>query len=403
MDKSVVKSEDGFKNNHKKRFSFLTIVISAAVALTIGITATLGVLYFGPLGKIMLKLKSVDEIAHSNYLGEIDYEKLDQKILSGYINGLGDKYGFYSSPETADSVADSFEGSTHGIGVTVISHENSLYVYRVDNNSPAHKAGITTGDRIIEIDSKSVKEMGYEKSIETVKKSLGETAEITLLRGEKTVSVTVTYEEFVRQTVYTRLINNVGYVSITAFNKATVSQFNADIDMLLSKGVKAIIFDLRDNTGGTLDSVCEMLDRLVGECNLATVEYSNGEKVVTHRSDKNEISLKMAVITNQNTASAAELFAATIRDMKKGPLVGNTTFGKGVMQTTYFLSDGSCVRLTTGYYYPAGGVCYDKDGLTPDYEVTPTEEEEKNMYFLGDDDPYIKKALEVIEVEKDLF
>jgi carboxyl-terminal processing protease len=107
----------------------------------------------------------------------------------------------------------------------------------------------------------------------------------------------------------------------------------------------------------------------------------------------------MAVITNQNTASAAELFAATIRDMKKGPLVGNTTFGKGVMQTTYFLTDGSCVRLTTGYYYPAGGVCYDKDGLAPDYEVTPTEEEQKNMYFLGDGDPYIKKALEVIEVE----
>lgn len=399
MDNNVVKSEDSLNNKHKKKFSFLTIVISVVVALAIGIMSTLGVLYFGPLGKIILKLKSIDEIAHSNYLGEIDYEKLDQKVLSGYVNGLGDKYGFYSSPKAADSVTDSFEGSTHGIGITVISHEDSLYVYRVDNNSPASKAGIMPDDRIIEIDKKSVKEMGYEKSTEAVKKSLGETAEITLLRGKDTLNVTVTYEEFIRQTVYTRIIDNVGYVSITAFNKATVSQFNADIDMLLSKGVKGIIFDLRDNTGGTLDSVCEMLDRLVGECNLATVEYSNGEKVVTHRSEKNEISLKMAAIINKNTASAAELFAATIRDMKKGPLIGNTTFGKGVMQTTYFLSDGSCVRLTTGYYYPAGGVCYDKDGLAPDYEVTPTEEEQKNMYFLGDDDPYIKKALEVIEVE----
>lgn len=399
MENNIVKVEKKLKKNRKKLFSFWTVAISVIVALAIGILATLGVLYFGPLGKIMVKLKSIDGIARLNYLGEIDYEKLDQRVLSGYVKGLEDKYGFYSGPEDADGVANSFEGSTYGIGVTVISYEDSLYVYRVDSNSPASKAGIIPGDRIIAIDDKSVKEMGYEKSVQAVKKELGATSNISLLRENKTLAVTVTYEEFIRQTVYTRIINNVGYVCITAFNKATVSQFNADIDMLVSKGVNGIIFDLRDNTGGTLDSVCEMLDRLVGECNLATVEYSDGERVVTHRSDKNEISLKMAAITNENTASAAELFAATIRDMKKGPLIGNTTFGKGVMQTTYFLPDGSCVRLTTGYYYPAGGVCYDKEGLKPDYEVIPTEEEEKNMYFLGDNDPYIKKALEVIEVE----
>lgn len=342
------------------------------------------------------KLNEISKLVEKYYDGEIDKTQVDDALATAYIKALNDKYAFYRNSEDAEVVTNSFEGNTSGIGVTVYYHATKKYlgVFRIDRDSPADKAGIKTGDKITHIDGKSVAELGYTAAVNAIKRKIGEKADITVDRDGKTINFKVEYQEFVRQTVYSRQIGDYGYMCFTNFNDATVEQFNSDLDALLKAGVKGLIFDMRGNGGGTVDSVCKILDRLVGKCDLMTIEYADGSRTVTDTSDSKKLDIPMTVLTDGDTASAAELFAATIRNMNGGALVGSTTFGKGVVQRTYYLSDGSCVRFTVGEFFPAGGEGFNGVGLDPDYEVSFNDKESSNQFILGDDDPFIKKAIE---------
>ncbi len=373
------------------------------VAIILSAAITAGCMFFffhsGNTRKITTKLREVDMLVNRYYTGEVDYEVLDDAVLSAYMKGLGDKYGFYESKEDAEAVADSFSGDTTGIGVTVYhdTEKDGLAVFRVDNASPAKSAGVLEGDVITAVDGETVAELGYTESVNAIRREVGKTAELTILRANKEIKITVKYAAFVKQSVYTEEIGKTGYLCFTAFNEATVAQFKQAMEDFKKSGVTALIFDVRDNGGGTVDSVCEILDELVGKCDLMTVEYVDGKKRVTHKSDAKETNLPMAVLTNGSTASASELFAATLRDTKKAALIGQKTYGKGVMQRTYFLTDGSCVRFTVGKFYPVGGVCFNEIGLEPDITVTLTEQEGKKPYIPPKEDPVVRKALEHLE------
>lgn len=342
------------------------------------------------------KLTEIDSLVRKYYSGDIDDKILDDALATAYMRAINDKYGFYKNTEDSVAVENSFEGNTTGIGVTVFNDEknNSLTVFRVDEGSPAHKAGIKPYDMITAIDGKTVKEVGFSESVNSIKREIGQKAKITLLRGGKDLQLEITYEEFTRQCVYYEVIENYGYVCITAFNEATAIQFDKAYKFLTEQKVKGFIFDVRDNGGGTVDSVCKILDTLVGECDLITIVYADGSKKVSAKSDANKCDLPMVVLTNEATASASELFAANLRDMAKATLIGNNTYGKGVVQRTYFLKDKSCIRFTVGEFFPAGGKGFNGKGLAPDFEVSFTEEELQNRYTLGGSEPYIKKALE---------
>ena len=342
------------------------------------------------------KLAQIDALVRKYYSGEIDDTVLDDTLATAYMKAIGDKYGFYKNTEDSVAVEDSFEGNTSGIGVTVFNDKdnNALTVFRVDSGSPAYKSGIMVGDKIVAIDGKTVAETGFAESVEAIKREIGQKAKITVLRDKKTIDFVVTYEEFIRQCVYYEVVENYGYVIITAFNEATAAQFAQAYKTLMERKVKGFVFDVRDNGGGTVDSVCEMLDILVGECDLMTIVYADKSRAVSAKSDADKCDLPMAVLTNQSTASASELFAANLRDMSNAILVGNNTYGKGVVQRTYFLDDGSCVRFTVGEFLPAGGKGFNGKGLAPDFEVNFTEEEKKKPYILGFDDPYLKTAIE---------
>lgn len=386
------------KNYHNKLFKFICWFLAFLITVSAsGVTAIL--IYKSKNPSFSAKLSEIDNLARKYYSGEIDDDVLEDYLAAAYIKALDDKYGFYRNTEDAVAVENSFEGNTSGIGVTVFNdtNNNSLTVIRVDEASPAYKAGIKKGDKIIAIDGKTVEETGFEESVKSITREIGKTAKITLIRDKKTVETEVTYEDFVRQTVYYEVIDNYGYVVITAFNKATVTQFKETYNDLLGENIKGFIFDVRDNGGGTVDSSCEILDMLVGECDLITIKYADGSKKVSNKSDANKCDLPMVVLTNGDTASAAELFAATLRDMAKSPLIGNTTYGKGVVQRTYFLSDNSCIRFTVGEFFPAGGEGFNAKGLTPDYEVKYTKEQLASKYTLGAEDPYIQKAVEVLD------
>ncbi len=384
-----------------KRVPLTGAVIAAVLALVIGFTGSFYIFSIKnkELKSITDKLAQVDSLVRANYIGELSYEDIDNLVLSGYMYAIGDKYSFYQSGEGAKDVANSLKGDSLGIGVTVAydKKNSGLYVIRIDSSGPAAEAGIIEKDIITEIDKKTVKELGFEKAVESIQRKVGQKVELTLLRDNKALTKTVTYKEFVRQSVYFRVIDNVGYIQFTGFNDATVEQFNFALEALQEKKVKGIIFDVRDNGGGTVDSVNEILDTLLPECDLMSVEYADGKRQVIHTSDEKEVELPFTVLVNGVTASAAELFAAAIRDTGKGSLIGETTFGKGVMQSTYFLQDDSCIRFTVGKFYPPSGVSFNEKGLSPDYKITYTEKEKAEIYRLGDKDPAIIKALEVLK------
>lgn len=385
----AVKTKKGFPTN---TVSMILIFIIAFISGSVFSFRLYKSLFTSPSAK----LDQIDSLVRSYYSGEIDDTALDDALATAYMRAINDKYGFYRNAEDSVQVENSLEGNASGIGVTVFNDQENkaLSVFRVDNGSPAAKSGIKIGDKIIAIDGKTVAETGFSESVEAIKREIGQTAEITLLRDGKSLDLKVKYEDFVRQSVYYEVIDNYAYVCITAFNEATVGQFKQTYNTLINDKVEGIIFDLRDNGGGTVDSVCEILDILVAECDLITIKYADGSKEISHKSDAKRCELPMVVLTNEATASASELFSANLRDMAKALLIGNNTYGKGVVQRTYFLNDGSCIRFTVGEFLPAGGKGFNLKGLAPDFEVNFTEEQAENRYALGANDPYIQKAVE---------
>lgn len=395
------KNSDNDPQKARKISSLLKFFIIISIVITFFAGSVLGVFaykYFLP--STSDKLDEINALVRRYYSGEIDNKVLDDALATAYMDAIDDRYGFYKNAEDSNQVEQSLKGTASGIGVTIIgdTENKALTVFRIDEDSPADKAGIKKGDKIVAIDNKSVKKMGFDESVEAIKRELGEKATLTIKRGDETLKLTVLYEDFVRQSVYYEIVENYGYVTITAFNKNTVPQFKKAYDFLNEKKVKGFIFDVRDNGGGTVDSTCAILDILVAECDLITIVYADGSKTVSDeaKSDANKCDLPMVVLTNEHTASAAELFAANLRDMAKAPLIGNNTYGKGVVQRTYFLDDGSCIRFTVGEFLPAGSKGFDGEGLAPDFEVSFTEEQTRNQYFLGLDEPYLKKAIETL-------
>lgn len=392
------KINDCFKRFTKIKVPLWVLVVAVLLVLIIAVGGPLLLINNTKAVKTAKKLIEIDRLVNKNYIEEIDYDSLDTEVLSAYMRAIEDKYAFYKSTEDAEVVSDSFEGSNSGIGITIFFSENkdALVVFRVDKDSPADKAGIKVGDRIVAVDDTTVKKMGYEKSVESIKRKLGETVLIKLKRENKLKEFKVVYSEFIRQSVYTEQYNDIGYICFTGFNSATVPQFKQALADFNENNVKGLIFDLRDNGGGTVTAVCKILDTLVGKCNLMTTEYANGERKINYKSDKSQVNLPMAVLVNKDTASASELFTATLRHQKNAKIIGNTTYGKGVVQRTYFLSDDSCVRFTVGKFFSSDNKCYDKIGIAPDYEVNFTDEQLKNRYILGKNDPYVSKAIKVL-------
>ena len=184
------------------------------------------------------------------------------------------------------------------------------------------------------------------------------------------------------QTVFYRLLENgLGYVEITSFNGETPSQFKSAVNDLVEKGATALIFDVRGNGGGTVDSVTEMVDFLCPEGTVMTAKYGDGTVETVATSDASEIDLPMVVLTDEATASAAELFTASIMEFGKGVSVGAKTYGKGVMQGTYYLSDGSSVVITIAEFFVHNDVSFNEKGIEPEVSVTLTEEQRIYRYI----------------------
>ena len=324
------------------------------------------------------KINEIKTLVDEYYIGEYSEDDMPDFITAGYVLGLGDKYSNYVTKADAEENLNSFIGLNTGMGVQVTQHpdDKSLYVLEVHKDSPALAAGIECGDHITAIDGQSVNETGYSETLQYIKsRPLGSDITLTVLRGEETLSMPVTLNQYTSQTVCPKLIGNIGYVQITEFNDASTDQFTAAVDELINEGAAALVFDLRGNGGGTLKSVYHMIDYLIPEGLAVKVEYKDERNNEVYMSDSHEITLPMAVLTDGRTASASELFAQSLKDYEKAVTVGSKTYGKGVVQRTFTLSDGSLVKFTVGKYYTANGECLDGIGVLPDISTEWTSDE----------------------------
>lgn len=350
------------------------------------------------------KIQEIDHYVQQNYLLPIDEEAVKDGMATGYLLGLDDPYAAYYTGDEFQKMLESNEGSMVGIGVSIrAASDDTVEVLRVYPNSPAEGAGLQPGDHIIAVDGQDVTLIGYNQATRLLQGELGSTVTLTISRDSTIMDLSLTRQEFEIPSVFYQMDGDNGYIRIISFAQTTVAQFEEAVNTLISNGAKGFIFDLRDNSGGTLDSVCAMLDFLLPEGILATQTLSDGTVEVLATSQADEISLPMVVLTNEGTASAAELFTCDLKDYQKAVQVGETTYGKGVMQTTHLLQDGSAIKLTTAYYNPAKSDNYDGVGLVPDYEVVMDSSQE-TAYLNGTlslaDDPQYQQAVSVLMLQE---
>lgn len=340
------------------------------------------------------KLLEIRQLIDRYYMGDIDEQRLSDGLASGYLYGLDDAYSGYITADEAEQNLDSFLGYNTGIGVQVSAHPDnmSIYVLEVHKDSPAEKAGIKSGDEIIQLDDHKVSEFGYNQSINYIKSiPLGNKLKIKVMRNGNTFDFEAELTHFLSQSVFFKMIGDKAYIQITSFNEASVDQFVEAVDEAVKLNAKGLIFDLRGNGGGTLTSVYHMVDYLIPEGLAIEVKYKNEADCQTYLSDEKEVNLPMAVLTDENTASASELFTQALKDYNKAVSIGRTTFGKGVVQRTFTLSDGSLVKFTVAKYYTANGKCLDGVGVIPEYSIEWTEDELKYRLING------------VEVDKDFI
>lgn len=316
-------------------------------------------------------LQLLDTYVRDNYFGKIDETELNDGILKGYVAGLDDKYSRYLSADEYIDEQNENAGELIGLGLT-LSEDESGYI-RIDSiiaDSPAIESGIQNGDIIISVDGVDVIETGFNEAVEAMNGSEGTSITLTVRRNGVDTDYTFTRRSIELITVTGELIDGyIGYIKIDGFKQNTPEQFINTLQHLTSNGAKALIFDLRDNPGGLVESVEECLDPLLPEGVIAIAEYKDGHSETIVYSDSSELDMPMTVIVNKNTASAAELFAASLRDFEKAELVGEKTYGKGVMQITTEMENGGAVVLTVAEYRTTVSECYDKIGLNPDYTV----------------------------------
>ena len=371
----------------KKKIEIGTVIFIVIVAVVLACLATYMYLT-SMMPSLVTKENFYDRITEVNktieqrYVGEADTDAAMDSLLTGYVSAV-DKYSTYLKEEEYASYTSQMNGKYSGAGITVkyISATGLLKIINVKSNSPAAQADIEIGDIIVKIGDRNVEEMSYEEAINLLRAENGTVINLSLLRGEQELTKSVTIGEYVTSGVeYEMIEGDVGYVAISEFDNTTFDDFKKAVESLENDGAAQFIFDVRNNTGGSLTSVVNILDFLLPEGTLVTLKDNAGKETV-HSSDANSFSKKYAVLINGSTYSGGELFAAAVRDFKAGTLVGETTYGKGYAQEIIPLSRGA-LYLSTKMYYPPNGENYDGVGVSPDVEAKLSAQLEDRFYEL---------------------
>jgi len=348
------------------------------------------------------KFRKVKTILENYYYEDVDGNILLEGAIDGMARALGDPYTVYLPRDEMKLFTERTSGSYVGIGVTVnTGNDGILTVVECYENSPAEAAGIKAGDKIVRVDGKDVTTIkDSDLIISMIKGEENTIVNITVFRPSEGRQITM---EVVRKKI--NIINvsskildgGIGYLRIKMFDQNVSQYFGEHLDRLLKSGIRALIIDVRDNPGGSYDQVVKIIDRIVPEGIIVYTEDRAGKRTV-EKSDSRELNIPLAVLINENSASASEILAGAIKDHGKGILVGNKTFGKGLVQIVITLDDGSGIKLTTSRYFTPSGVCIQGIGIEPDIEEKL---DEKYKYYPvsqipEEDDTQLLRAIQVL-------
>ena len=339
------------------------------------------------------KLEEIQKLIQRKALGEIDGQELSDYLFRGVAAGLDDAYAGYYTSDELTSVRESNDGAYYGIGATLSQDVNTgeIRVSTVYEDSPAALAGLQEEDQMLRLEDTSLTGMDLSDVITLIREYEG-IFHLTVLRDDQETELEMACGQVEKKTIkYEITGDDIGYIRITEFDSVTVVQFQDAVDDLMGQGVQGLIFDLRDNPGGLLTAVCDIVDYLLPEGLIVYTEDRNGVGEEYKSDDEHYVNCPMAVLVNGNSASGSEIFAGALQDHEAAVIIGTTTYGKGVVQNTYELSDGSALKLTVEKYYTPNGQDIDGNGITPDYVVEEGDSQEEDLP--------LNKALEVLKNE----
>lgn len=319
------------------------------------------------------KLDVIDNLIEEYYLYEddIDGDALVEGLYSGYTEALGDPYTEYYDEEETKALFESTSGEFTGIGVTMSQGtDGTITVTNIYKDSPADKAGLQVNDVLLEVDGKNIQGEDLNTVVSYVKGEKGTEVTLTVLRDGEEVEATAVRDTIEVQTVEYRMMDDqIGYISVSEFDDVTYDQFKTALDDLEGQKMQALVIDLRNNPGGNVETVTDMLKLLLPEGPIISIKDKNGNTEEMTCDGENEFTKPLAVLVNGYSASASEIFSGAVQDYGTGTIVGTTTYGKGVVQQLISLGDGTCLKVTIAEYYTPSGRSINGVGVTPDVEV----------------------------------
>lgn len=349
---------------------------------------------------IMNKIKVLESIINTYYLGDVTNEALADGIYKGLLASLEDPYSCYYTAKEYAQLMESSNGIYCGIGATVSQDVKTgvMTIVKPFLDGPAYSAGVLPNDIIYKVNGEDVTSKDLSEVVSRMKGEEGTEVVLTVVRDGEELDFTIQRGRIEVPTVeYKMLDNQIGYISVAEFDKVTATQYRKAIETLESQGMKGLVVDLRNNPGGRLETVVDMLDRMLPKGLIVYQEDKNGKRDEETSSDKEQFTKPLSVIINGNSASASEIFAGAIQDYGIGTIVGTTSFGKGIVQSIIPLKDGTAVKVTVSKYFTPNGRNIHGTGIEPDVEVELDAEIARKVVIDYEEDTQLQKAVEVIQ------
>lgn len=369
----MVKVSGEMKNNIERRFFKTILVVLVTAIVTSFVLVNVGFLGFVPPAeyKRYAKYKALEQSIKRSFTRN-QMKKVGRCNIQGAFSGLDDVYSAYYTADEMKQLLEVATGKYVGIGFVVGADKatGAIRVESVMNNSPAKESGVKKGDLVVAVNGKKYSYMEMDIAVKNIRGPENTSVKITFLRDGKKIDKTITRKEIKIVSIESKMLEDkIGYINIKSFEEETAEDFRKALASLEAQGMKALIIDVRDDGGGLLTVVEDICDRILGKAVIVYTKDRQGKKEYLKSSDKEKIDKPIVVLTNRSSASASEILTGAVLDNKAGISIGETTYGKGLVQGMLKLKDGSGYKLTTAQYFTPNGNYIDKKGIKPTIEV----------------------------------
>lgn len=399
------KKKIGIFSKEKESYSFDEVFSITIFSLLLGVLACFSVLtilnkgknYF-VLSKELAKFVDAYDAIVNNYYKEVDKDKLVESAINGMVSSVGDEYTSYSDKDVTDNFNEAVNGKYMGIGALIMKSENDLVIYKVFEDSPSYKAGLKDGDIILKLDDKDTKDMSVNDIASIVKNDDNKEVKLLVKRGEENLDITIVKDMVELPVVSGKVINHndkkIGYISLSIFSSVASEQFNKQLVKLEKEGISGLVIDVRGNSGGYLTTVTDIASYFLKKGDIIYKLEVNDKVTVRKDKTKESRDYPVAVLIDKNSASASEILASSIKESYNGYVVGTNSYGKGTVQQTLVLSDGSMIKYTIEKWLTPLGNWINEEGVVPTNYVELSSEYLNNPVF--ENDNQLNEALELV-------